>query len=69
MSGTGNVGFPDGVYSDTFTLQVPATATPGRYWLVTGMYTWPDLVRLPVIDSDGQPLSDNLVKLGSVVVR
>jgi hypothetical protein len=60
---------PGEVVSDTFTLQVPATATPGRYWLMTGMYTWPDLVRLPVIDSDGLPLSDSLVELGSVVVR
>ncbi len=60
---------PGEVVSDTFTLLVPATTTPGRCRLVSGMYTWPDLARLPVVGPDGQPQSGSLVALGSIVVR
>lgn len=60
---------PGEVVSDTFVLQVPATAAPGRYRLVTGMYTWPDLLRLPVVGPDGRLQPDGVVGLGSVVVR
>jgi len=60
---------PGEVVSDTFTLLVPATATPGRYQLASGMYTWPDLARLPVAGPDGQPQSESLVALGNVVIR
>ena len=60
---------PGEVVSDTFTLVAPATARPGRYRLVSGMYTWPDLARLPVVGPDGKPGTENLVELGSVVVR
>ena len=60
---------PGEVVSDTFTLSVPATATAGRYRLVTGMYAWPDLARLPVVGPDGQPHPEALVELGTVAVR
>jgi len=60
---------PGEVVSDTFTLLVPATQAPGRYRLASGMYTWPDLARLPVIAPDGQPQPESLVVLGSIVVK
>ena len=60
---------PGEVVSDTFTLSVPAAASPGHYRLVGGMYTWPDLARLPVVGPDGQPQPENLLELGSVVVN
>jgi len=36
------------VIRDTVTLQLPPDMAPGEYRLVTGFYTWPELVRLPV---------------------
>ena len=42
---------PGDVVRDTVTLTIPADAA-GEYQLVTGFYTWPDLVRLP-LDGDG----------------
>ena len=33
---------------DTVTLTIPADAPAGEYRLVTGFYTWPDLVRVPL---------------------
>jgi 4-amino-4-deoxy-L-arabinose transferase-like glycosyltransferase len=60
---------PGEVISDTFTLPVPATVTPGQYRLVGGMYTWPDLARLPVVGPDGTPQPESLVELGNVTVR
>ena len=60
---------PGEVVSDTFTLSVPVTASPGHYRLVGGMYTWPDLARLPVVGPDGQAQPESLLDLGSVVVK
>ncbi|MBX7253526.1 MAG: hypothetical protein K1X50_16215, partial [Candidatus Promineofilum sp.] len=33
---------------DVVTLTIPADAPAGEYRLVTGFYTWPDLVRVPL---------------------
>jgi 4-amino-4-deoxy-L-arabinose transferase-like glycosyltransferase len=60
---------PGEVVSDTLTLRVPATATPDIYRLVGGMYTWPDLARLPVVGPDGQSQAEQLVELGRIIVR
>jgi 4-amino-4-deoxy-L-arabinose transferase-like glycosyltransferase len=60
---------PGEVVSDTLTLRVPVTAAPDIYRLVGGMYTWPDLARLPVVGPDGQAQSGQLVELGRVIVR
>jgi hypothetical protein len=36
------------VIRDAITLAIPADAPAGEYELATGVYTWPDLTRLPV---------------------
>jgi hypothetical protein len=41
------------VVRDTVTLALPAALPPGEYRLVTGFYTWPDLVRVPLTDGSG----------------
>ena len=53
---------PGDVIRDTVTLQLPVDLPPGEYRLVTGFYTWPDLVRVPAGDGDA-------VELQTVVVR
>ncbi len=60
---------PGEVVTDTFDLPVPASASPGEYRLVCGMYAWPDLARLPVLGADGQPQPDSLAGLGSIEAR
>lgn len=41
--------WPDGDrLRDQITLTIPPDAPPGEYALVTGFYSWPDLVRLPL---------------------
>ncbi len=43
---------PGDILRDTVTLTIPAETPPGDYRLATGLYSWPDLVRLPLSDSD-----------------
>jgi hypothetical protein len=57
------------IISDTYSLDIPSSALPGRYRLVAGMYAWPDLVRLTVVGPDGQAMPENLVELGDIAVR
>lgn len=47
---------PGDLIRDTITLTIPDGAPPGEYRLVTGFYSWPDLVRLPVDAGDAVEL-------------
>ena len=49
-------------------LRVPPDTPPGRYELLVGMYTYPDIVRLPVT-SDRPHAQDGLVWLQSVEIQ
>ena len=44
---------PGDVIRDTVTLTIPADAVAGEYTLVTGFYSWPDLVRATVVEDGG----------------
>jgi 4-amino-4-deoxy-L-arabinose transferase-like glycosyltransferase len=59
--------FVDTTIADTHTLTVPPDAPPGEYELWVGMYTQPDIKRLPVYDAQGNLVGDHVV-LGKVMV-
>jgi hypothetical protein len=59
--------FVNTTIADTHTLTVPADAPPGEYELWVGMYTQPDIKRLPVYDAQGNLVGDHVV-LGKVMV-
>jgi hypothetical protein len=59
--------FVDVPLGDTHTLTVPSDAPPGEYELWAGMYTQPDIRRLPVYDTEGNLVGDHVV-LGTVKV-
>ncbi len=50
-----------------FDLSIAPDAPPGEYWVLTGMYTYPEGVRASVLDERGQPVSDAL-RLGPIEV-
>ncbi len=56
------------VFIQQVSLSVPTDAQPGTYALLAGMYTYPDLVRLPVA-GDRPYARDGLVWLQSVEMR
>jgi len=56
------------VVGDVFTQQVELDVPPGEYDLVVGMYTYPDIVRLPV-GGDRPFAQDGLVWLQSVEIE
>ncbi|MBC7249555.1 MAG: glycosyltransferase family 39 protein [Anaerolineae bacterium] len=41
-----------------FDVEIAADAPPGPFWVRTGMYTYPDVATVPVVDAQGQPVSD-----------
>ncbi len=51
----------DEVVKEHYTLGIPDNLTTGQYQLSIGIYTWPDLTRLSVVDSP-----DNVIMLPSV---
>jgi len=51
-----------------FDIPIAPDAPPGEYWVLTGMYTYPEGVRASVLDEQGQPASDAL-RLGPLVTR
>ena len=59
--------FVNTTIADTHTLTVPPDAPPGEYELWVGMYTQPDIKRLPVYDAQGNLVGDHVV-LGKVMV-
>jgi hypothetical protein len=50
-----------------FDISISPDAPPGEYWVLTGMYTYPQGVRASVLDERGQPVSDAL-RLGPIEV-
>ncbi len=54
---------------DRFNLSLPATAPPGRYRLLVGMYNLATGQRLPAITAAGQSLPDNAIELTSISVK
>jgi 4-amino-4-deoxy-L-arabinose transferase-like glycosyltransferase len=59
--------FMDVPIADTHVLTIPPDAPPGDYELWAGMYTQPDIKRLPVYDALGNLVGDHVV-LGKVKV-
>jgi hypothetical protein len=59
--------FMDVPIADTHVLTIPPDAPPGDYELWAGMYTQPDIKRLPVYDVLGNLVGDHVV-LGKVKV-
>lgn len=55
------------VFLHRATLTIPAAVSPGRYDLLAGMYTYPDIKRLPVA-SDRPYARDGLIWLQSVEI-
>jgi hypothetical protein len=53
--------------ADTHVLPVPPEAPPGEYELWAGMYTQPDIRRLPVYDAQGNLVGDHVV-LGKITI-
>ncbi len=51
-----------------FPIPVPPDLSPGRYQVWAGLYTYPDVVNVPVLDVAGNPVGDRVV-LGEVEVR
>ncbi len=54
---------------DQWTISLPADAAPGSYDIYTGLYEWPSLQRLGVVDADGQPVLDNSIHLGTIELK
>jgi hypothetical protein len=51
-----------------FQIETSADAPPGEYWVNLGMYSYPDITAVPVLDAAGNPVAD-LVTVGPVVLR
>jgi hypothetical protein len=58
---------PGAVLSYPVTLDLPGDLPAGDYRLLTGVYLWPELERLPVL-SDVPGAEDNVIELGTVRV-
>jgi hypothetical protein len=59
---------PGDIVPDVHRFLVPPDARPGTYTLWVGMYTWPDLVRLPVQDQHGIEQPNQTLLLCSIEV-
>jgi hypothetical protein len=59
-------GYPAGQWQEGdvvvswFDISISPDAPPGEYWVLTGMYTYPEGVRASVLDERGQSVSDAL---------
>ena len=51
------------VVRDTVTLTIPADAPAGEYTLVTGFYSWPDLVRATVVEDGGDAVELTIFRM------
>jgi len=66
-------GYPAGQWQEGdvvvswFNIVIPSDAPSGEYWVLTGMYTYPEGVRAGVLNERGQPVGDAL-RLGPVQV-
>ncbi|HLF00570.1 MAG TPA: hypothetical protein VI547_01245, partial [Anaerolineales bacterium] len=52
---------------DSFAITFPPDALPGQYPLAVGWYTFPDFVRLPLLEAD-TPLPDDRAIIGNITV-
>jgi hypothetical protein len=55
-------------FSYPVTVELPEDLPPGDYHLLTGVYVWPSLERLPVI-ADVQSAEITAVELGQVTIE
>jgi 4-amino-4-deoxy-L-arabinose transferase-like glycosyltransferase len=59
-------GYPAGQWQEGdvvvswFDIPISSDAPPGEYWVLTGMYTYPEGVRALLLDERGQPVGDAL---------
>ncbi len=51
---------------DEHRLPWPADAPPGEYRMAVGMYFATTLARLPIVDANGAPVTDNVLTLGTI---
>lgn len=51
-----------------FTVPVPADLPAGAYPVRAGLYTYPDIQRVPVVDAMGNPVADGVL-LGTTLIR
>jgi hypothetical protein len=51
-----------------FRIKTDAELPPGEYWVHLGMYSYPDIVNVPLLDVAGNPVADAVV-VGPIVVR
>lgn len=56
---------PGELIRDNYGFIVSKDLPAGQYQLITGMYHWPDLERLPVLAADGSSLGDH-INLGTI---
>jgi hypothetical protein len=61
--------YPGDIVKDVHHLALDPFVPPGEYQLQVGMYSWPDLERLPVRDSLGREQEGQIIALQSVQVR
>jgi hypothetical protein len=58
--------WPPGVeMTDEWALPLPEDLPPGEYDVYTGLYEWPSLERLAVVDDRGNPVENNSIYLGT----
>ncbi len=60
--------FTDTTIEDIHSLDIPPNTPPGEYEVWTGMYTQPDIKRLPVYDAQGNLVGDHVV-LSKITVK
>jgi hypothetical protein len=61
--------WPPGVeMTDVWTLSLPEDLLPGEYDVYTGLYEWPSLERLAVVDDDGHPIENNSIYLETITI-
>ena len=62
--------WPPGVeMTDEWTVLLPEDLAPGEYGIYTGLYEWPSLERLAVMDDQGQPVESNAIYLGAITIK
>jgi len=68
-----HVGFPADYWQtgdlvlSHFTISIPAEIEVGSYQLRAGMYSFPDIASVPVVDPQGTPVDDG-VTLGTLAI-
>ena len=60
---------PGTLVRDSHRVMLPPDAIGRSYEIRTGLYLWPDLERLPVLDGNGYPAVDDALSLGAVSFR